>query len=249
MKCINVKHAQKTDLSLDLIFITESLYFFKATRSVIVDNKIEHTESEGFCSKEEINKSKEDCTLPLPDKSYIKKNEELLALTKKYGFVETLLEETSFNGYEPKLDMIQLIEDSQYSFNEISAMSETELSKSLMVCDYRKHLNIMVLTGEILNTAIVSDFLLLREEYYKDYKQMINEMIENKRINIEDQYNSSIFQKEIYSPLLFVLGRVNFTDSEFKTLVELMDNDFNAFNAFSFVKKIDLLGVNKYSID
>lgn len=213
-----------------------------------VDEKVE--ESEGISSKENIKNSILKNTLPNNNSFFILKDPEFLELTRLYGHPYSILEDTEFvNKKDVYSEMKILMELNQIKFDEVN----DDMLDQIIFVDLSSHTIFEFLSKKILNVAKSTERLELNEANYKNYRSLITELIDKKRLTLLTDSRDRIFKTMYDSSMEYVDGMINFTDEEFEKILantEIKDQGFGRvyIDYFSFVKKFekaDIFNISK----
>ena len=249
MKSKTLSNEQGVKLSIEVISLTDTLCAFKAVKTTTENNKTTIEESEGITETEKVHIAKKKCLLPSVDSySYFKKNDAFLDLIKVYGYQYFLNDTVSFNDFFPYQEMNKVLEKSLFTFDEIKNGTLDDVMDNLIHLKSSSGAYILVKTGKLINTAVSLDKLLINEARYRNFKKIIEQMIEDKRIVVQDNFSGKILIRNIGSYLKSVNGLLQFSDKEWNYIIENIEIEDDHFESSALVKIVqenDMLGINK----
>jgi len=250
MKIKKIKNEHNIKVSIELVDLTKTLCAFRAVRTTVVDGKTTTENSEGIALTKNVRASQKACTLPINNRLYIKKNDELLELFRVYGFVGGLGDDCDFDGVQPKLRMDEIIEKSHYTFDEVLNSSAEYILKNLLFLNYSSYGVKFVSSGRACNVARFAEHIMLKESQYKNYEKIIDKMIEDGKLKVKRDYRNNLFDSHYGSSLKYVNGKVNFTNEEFYKIIgepNVFDPKRDYIDDFQFyqaIEKFNVLGIN-----
>ena len=197
-------------------------------------------------------KSVSSSNLPIPRSNIKFSSERFLELIRLYGHPATLdLKDSFIDGVTPLVEMEDILDNSKVTFENLT---EEFSINDLIFVNYSEHLVTNLGTKETYNISLNLEQLMVTETEYHDFEDIINKMIEDKRIKVQSKKRErdSIFKTHWGSSLKYVDAKINFSEEEWKLIIEenFKDredkNHIDKWIAAETLDKHDILKIKKH---
>lgn len=207
---------KKDSLDIRVKKINEIYSAFHAILTTFVNGMSTQVVSEGIQTNQTLDEAVKKCFLPKPIKEFIYKDDVFLYLVRMYGHPFTLSFHDRFNQFIPSIKLYNLIESLQVKFDYVDKSIFDQLlfiqNKSLTIINLKNN--------KLVNIAMDSNNIYFNSLHYKNYKDHVNRLISEKKININDKSKNDIFKKFVSSDHYYIDAKINFTDKEFDLIMD-----------------------------
>ncbi len=215
-----LSNEKSTKIEVEHVEIGGGFSKFKAKKTCLLNGETTITESNGVTETENLVRVVGIGELPIPRGNIKFSSERFLELIRIYGHPATLdLKDSFIDGVTPLIEMEETLDNSTVTFENLT---EKFSINDLIFVDYSEHIVTNLGTKEVYNISLNLEQLMVTETEYHDFENIINKMIEEKRIKVHSKKRErdSIFKTHWGSSLKYVDAKMNFSEEEWKLILD-----------------------------
>jgi hypothetical protein len=243
MKSKILKSIKSSEVQVEIHKITNTLCIFKATITSVLNGVEIEESSEGVSLIKNVLLAHKECRLPTFNKYYVKCSSAFLELIRQYGHPATLSTNYSFDGVKALPLMNAEMDNNQVSFEDAK---NPNILNELLYVNYAAHSVIKLNSNTLCNVARFAENIKIEESKYKNFKDVVEFLISEKRINIMDK-NKGKIPSHYDSHLRYISGKVVFSDTEFYAIIDTMKDVKDHIDDYRFalaINELNSLNIN-----